>query len=182
MSIYFTLCIEFFKIGLFAVGGGLATVPFLFDLIDKYHWFTKDILANMIAVSESTPGAMGVNMATYVGYHTTGTLIGAITTTVSLVAPSIIIITIIAHYLQKFKTNSYVQHAFYGIRPVVCALIASVGLNLFVTTMFPNHFSSFSLMPFLLFIVLFFISNRFKKLHPIFIIMISAILGVLLHL
>ncbi len=182
MILYITLCIEFFKIGLFAVGGGLATVPFLFDLIDKYHWFTKDMLANMIAVSESTPGAMGVNMATYVGFHTTGSIIGAIITTLSLVAPSIVIITIIAHYLQKFKANPLVQYAFYGIRPVVCALIASVGLNLFITTIFQNHFSMFNLIPFLLFIILFFLSNRFKKLHPIFIIIISAILGILLCL
>ena len=182
MILYITLCIEFFKIGLFAVGGGLATVPFLFDLIDKYHWFTKDMLANMIAVSESTPGAMGVNMATYVGFHTTGSIIGAIITTLSLVAPSIIIITIIAHYLQKFKANPFVQYAFYGIRPVVCALIASVGLNLFITTIFQNHFSTFNLIPFLLFVILFFLSNRFKKLHPIFIIIISATLGILLCL
>ena len=91
---YLTLMLEFFKIGLFSVGGGLATLPFLFDLAEKYNWFTASELTNMIAVSESTPGPIGVNMATYVG-NTVGGVFGGITTTLSLVTPSLIVIYII---------------------------------------------------------------------------------------
>ena len=83
----------------------MATVPFLYEMMEKYHWFTSEMLTNMIAVSEATPGAMGVNMATYVGFHTSGSILGGITTTLGLVAPSIIIICIIAHFLKKFKDS-----------------------------------------------------------------------------
>ena len=131
MSVYLALLIEFFKTGLFAVGGGLATVPFLFELIGKYHWFTSEMLANMIAVSEATPGAMGVNMATYVGYHVTDSMLGGILTTLALVAPSIIIICIIAHFLKKFKDSAIIQHGFYGLRPAVTAMIAKPSLTQF---------------------------------------------------
>ena len=82
---------EFFKTGLFALGGGLATIPFLTEMMNKYHWFTADMLTDMIAVSESTPGAIGINMATYTGYHINGVL-GGIVATLGLVAPSIIVI------------------------------------------------------------------------------------------
>ena len=89
--IYLQLFYEFFKIGLFAIGGGLATLPFLYNLSDKTAWFTHAQLADMIAVSESTPGAIGVNMATYVGYQTVG-FFGGVIATIGLVFPSIIII------------------------------------------------------------------------------------------
>ena len=92
---------EFFKIGLFAIGGGLATIPFLQQLIGKYGWFTSEELVNMIAISESTPGAIGVNMATYVGFQTYG-ILGAVVSTVGLTAPSVIVIIIIAHYFKRF--------------------------------------------------------------------------------
>ena len=139
MSIYIILFLEFFKTGLFALGGGLATVPFLYEMMEKYHWFTSEMLTNMIAVSEATPGAMGVNMATYVGYHVTDSILGGILTTLALVAPSIIIICIIAHFLKKFKDSPYIQNAFYGLRPAVTAMIASAGLGIFITTMFQMY-------------------------------------------
>lgn len=107
---------EFFKIGLFAVGGGMATIPFLYDLSDRTGWFTYTQLADMIAISESTPGPIGVNMATYVGYEMSGVL-GSISTTLGFVAPSIIIIVIVSIFLQKFRDNRYVESAFYGLRP-----------------------------------------------------------------
>ena len=88
MSEFIRLCIEFFKTGLFAVGGGLASIPFLKEMAVKYGWFTIEDLTTMIAVSESTPGPIGVNMATYVGFHMYG-LAGGIAATLSLVAPSI---------------------------------------------------------------------------------------------
>ena len=115
---------EFFKIGLFAVGGGMATIPFLYDLSDRTGWFTHTQLADMIAISESTPGPIGVNMATYVGYEMSG-IPGSIFTTLGFVAPSIIIIIIVSLFLQRFRENRYVESAFYGLRPASSGLIAS---------------------------------------------------------
>ena len=117
--IYLRLFLEFFKTGLFSVGGGLATIPFLYELSAKTGWFSYEELANMMAVSESTPGPMGVNMATYVGFETAG-VPGSICATIGLVTPSVIIILIIAKALHAFRSNRYVDAAFYGIRP--CSL------------------------------------------------------------
>ena len=100
------LFIEFFKTGLFAIGGGLATLPFLYDLSDKYDWFDRGMLANMIAISESTPGPIGVNMSTYAGFNAEG-VVGGIVATVALVMPSLIIIIIVAKFLGKFNDNKY---------------------------------------------------------------------------
>ena len=118
---------EFFKTGLFAVGGGMATLPFLYDMSTRTGWFTQAKLADMIAVSESTPGPIGVNMATYVGFETAG-IPGAVTATLGLICPSIIIILIIARVLKQFRENKTVDAAFYGLRPCSIALIAAAGL------------------------------------------------------
>ena len=107
--IYLQLFFEFFKAGLFAIGGGLATIPFLTDIGQRTGWFTSGELANMIAISESTPGPMGVNMATYVGFHTGG-IAGGVIATLGLVAPSIIVILIIARFLQKFRRDPMMLH------------------------------------------------------------------------
>ena len=129
-----TLCYEFFKTGLLAVGGGLATLPFLSEMSNKYDsWFTHAELADMIAVSESTPGPIGVNMATYVGFRVMGnfgagwSILGAVLATVSLVLPSLIIVVIIAKMMCKYMSNKYVQWAFSGLRPAVTGLIAAAG-------------------------------------------------------
>jgi len=120
--IYLLLFFEFFKTGLFAVGGGLATLPFLINLTYKYDWFNQSMLADMIAVSESTPGPMGVNISTYAGYSSGG-ISGGIVATLGLITPSIIIIIIIiAKFLEKFKNNKSVESVFECLRP------ASVGL------------------------------------------------------
>ena len=126
--IYLRLFWEFFKTGLFAVGGGLATLPFIYDMSDRMGWFTYQQIADMIAVSESTPGPIGVNTATYVGYITGG-LPGAIVATLGLVTPAIIIILIIASCLKKFRENRFVDHAFYGLRPASAGLIAAAGFS-----------------------------------------------------
>ena len=125
MSSLWILIYEFFMTGLFAIGGGLATIPFLTEMAEKYGWFTTDMLSTMIAVSESTPGAMGINMATYVGYITNG-LAGGLIATLSLVAPSIIIICIIAKNYQKFKDSKLVKELFVGLKPAVVAFIVDI--------------------------------------------------------
>ena len=122
--IYLRLFWEFFKTGLFSVGGGLATLPFIYDMSDRTGWFTYQQIADMVAVSESTPGPIGVNTATYVGYVTAG-VPGALIATLGLVTPAVICILIIASCLKKFRENRFVDHAFYGLRPASAGLIAA---------------------------------------------------------
>lgn len=128
---------EFAKTGLFAVGGGMATIPFLYAISEKTGWFTAADIGNMIAISESTPGAMGVNMSTYVGFHVSG-LLGALAATVGLVLPSILVIIVISKMLQKFKEAGIVQKVFYGLRPASTGLIIAAGVGVAVETFFPG--------------------------------------------
>ena len=124
MSIYFTLFWEFFKTGLFAIGGGMATLPFLSSMAERFPWLTQEQLANMIAVSESTPGPLGINCATYAGYNAAG-VPGAIIASISEVLPSYIIILIISKMLRRFSQSKYVSFAFGGLRPAATGLIAA---------------------------------------------------------
>lgn len=126
---------EFFKVGLFAVGGGPATLPFLMDLTEKKPWYSMSQLTDMIAISESTPGPLGLNMSTYAGFHALG-LFGGLVSTFGLVLPSLIIIMLIAKFLENFSKNKYVQAAFKGIRPAVTALIGAAVLNLMKVSLF----------------------------------------------
>lgn len=185
-----TLCLEFFKTGLFAVGGGLATLPFLSEMADKYPWFTHEQLADMIAVSESTPGPIGVNMATYVGFLVFG-IPGAILATLSLVLPSLIIIVIVAKMMNKYMNNKYVQWAFSGLRPAVTGLIAAAGwsvveLALLDLTDFniARFWEAINIPAVIIFsLVLFFAQfKKTKKLHPIVFIGACAVLGIILKL
>ena len=187
--IYLQLFWEFFKAGLFAVGGGMATLPFLQEISAKTGWFTLTELANMVAVSESTPGPIGVNMATYVGYSVAG-ISGALVASLGLIAPSIIIILIIAGFLQTFRSNKYVDYAFFGIRPASTAMIGAAALSLISLCMFgAGKFveifrggARLSLAPVLLFAAVWILSNKVKpleKLHPIVFIGIGAVCGIL---
>lgn len=188
--LYLRLFFEFFKTGLFAVGGGMATLPFLYSMSDSTGWFTHAQLADMIAVSESTPGAIGVNMATYVGFSTAG-VPGAVIATLGLVAPSVIVILIIARVLQAFRQNQYVDAAFYGLRPCSVGLIAAAGVLVIKIAMFNfdlygqtgNLADVFNFRALVLAAVLI-VFTRYvkatKKLHPVFFILASAAVGVLL--
>ena len=176
--IYLQLFWEFFKTGLFAIGGGMATLPFLYDMSDKTGWFTRAQLADMIAVSESTPGPIGVNMATYVGYLTGG-VPGAVTATLGLVTPSIIVILIVAAFLQAFRTSKYVTGAFYGLRPASTALITAAGLVVVKETFVVS--AGFFWQGLILAAVIIVLTNfvkQTKKWHPIVFIGLSALVGV----
>ena len=186
VQLYWLLFWEFFKTGLFSVGGGLATIPFLYEMMEKYHWFTQSDLLNMIAISESTPGPIGVNMATYVGYHVTGgNILGAIISTIGLVMPSVIIICVIAKVLKTYRNNEYVQQAFYGLRPATCGLILSAAIGVFGSVLFPNNIfafdSSFWINIGLMALAAAFVW-KFKSLHPIALICICAVVGIALQL
>ena len=185
LTLVLQLVWEFFLTGLFAVGGGLSTIPFLYEMMNKYHWFTQSDLMNMIAVSESTPGPLGVNMATYVGYAASGGQwwVGVLVT-LSLVAPSVIVICIIAKLLKQFKDSHWVADAFYGLRPAVAGLIAAAGLGVFVSTVCPEGagLTNVSWIHLALTAVFGVIAFSYKKLHPIALICICAVVGILLQL
>ncbi len=180
--------LEFFKTGLFAIGGGLATLPFLYNMADKYDWFTRSDLADMIAVSESTPGPIGINMATYVGFHTAGVL-GAVITTTALVLSSVIVIMIVASFLKRFSESFYVKSAFYGLRPAVTGLIAAAAFEIYRITLLAiepfletrNLLNLFQWKNIVLFAALF-ILNKKVKWHPVFIILIAAAAGIVFQL
>ena len=197
--IYLQLFWEFFKTGLFAVGGGMATIPFLYDLSDKTGWFTHNDLANMIAVGESTPGPIGVNMATYVGFVTgmqdkgiLTAILGAVTATMGLITPCVIIILIVAAVLKSFRNNRYVNSAFYGLRPASTGLIAAAGFtvvaaNLFLSDVWAqgNYLGAFNWKGIALAMVLWLLTNvvkKTKKWHPIVFIGFSALVGIIFQM
>ena len=186
MSLLIQLFLEFFKIGLFAVGGGLATIPFLHQLAEKYTWFTVETLVDMIAISESTPGAMGVNMATYVGFHIKG-ILGGLAAPLSLVLPSVIIIVIISKILDKFKSSAIVQNALYGLRAASTALIAAAGIGVakiaFLhvgedgSLVLSKLFSIINWKAIVLALAIWYGLVKWKK-HPILYIVAAAVIGI----
>lgn len=181
--IYWRLFLEFFKTGLFAVGGGMATLPFLQDMAIHTGWFTTAQLADMVAVSESTPGPIGVNMATYVGFTVAG-VPGAVVATVGLIVPSLIIILIIAAFLQAFRNNRYVNAAFYGLRPASTAMVASAGIGVAALTLVNTagvglavvNWKALALAAVILALTRW--VKVTKKWHPIIFILASAVVGV----
>ena len=181
--IYVKLFYEFFKTGLFAIGGGLATLPFLSDMADRTGWFTQAQLADMLAVSESTPGPVGVNMATYVGFETSGVL-GAVVATLGLVTPSVIVILIVASFLKAFRSNRFVDAAFYGLRPASTAMVASAGIGVVLLSLVDTGASGLALFRWkeLVLAAVILVLTRWvpvtKKLHPIVFIGAAAVVGV----
>lgn len=188
--IYLRLFFEFFKIGLFSVGGGLATIPFLTDLGERTGWFTSGQLADMIAISESTPGPIGVNMATYVGF-TSGGVPGGIIATLGLVCPCVIIILIIAKFLQKFRQSKVVDGVFYGLRAASVALITAALLQVAKIALMFHEVpgaepgvvkTELFYWPAILLAAVIFVLVKFtplKKLHPICFIGLAAVAGIL---
>jgi len=194
MMIYLRLFYEFFKTGLFAIGGGMATVPFLQDIAAKTGWYSAGDLADMIAVSESTPGPIGVNMATYVGYKvgvsqygTAGGILGSVISTLGLIIPSIIVILIIAAFLTKFRENRYVESALYGLRPASVGLISAAGLEIILFALLQvdgifNLASAKIDISALILAAVVLVLTRWvkvtKNLHPIVMIALSAAAGI----
>jgi chromate transporter len=179
--ILFILFGEFFKIGLFSVGGGLATLPFLYQLADRYDWLSYETIADMIAISESTPGAIGVNMATYAGFQAAG-ITGAVIATLGLVAPSIIVILLVARILTAFKESPLVAAVFRGLRPAATGLIAAAGLGVIRLSLYngtaPLWYGRIRWRELGLFALLFLLIWRFKK-HPVWYILAAGIAGIL---
>ena len=189
---------EFFKTGLFAIGGGMATVPFLQEISAKTGWYTASQLADMIAVSESTPGPMGVNMATYVGY-TVGSqelggpvmgVLAAIIATLGLITPSIIVIMIVAYFLKRFRSSKLVDATLYGLRPASVALISAAGVDIVliavlrVESIYKIAQAALSWKALVLAAAVYGATHvkKLKELHPIWFIAASAVLGIVLKM
>lgn len=172
MMIYLKLFLEFFHIGLFSFGGGYATLPFLYHIAENQGWYTTKQLTDMIAVSSITPGPVGVNVATFAGYTTSG-ILGALVATTSVILPSLIIVVIISKLLEQFKHNKYVKSVIYSIKPAGCGLLGAVAVDMFLTDL--------SVKGVVLLLILFGLSLG-KKRDPLFYLGISAVAGLLISL
>jgi len=180
----------FFKIGLFSVGGGLATLPFLFEIADNYaginadKWLTRETIGNMLAVAQSLPGPVGSNLSTYTGFSYLG-VPGGFVSAAALAAPSIIIILIIARMLSSFKENKIVQNLFAGFRPAAAGLLSAAGFGAITLSLWNSAaavwYEHLRWKETLIFIVIFFLVYKFKK-HPIVYIAAAGALGVILKL
>lgn len=198
--VYATLCYEYFKVGLFTIGGGYAMLPMVKQIVLEHDWISQTQLTNFIAVSEATPGPFAINLATFVGLEVGkstvlgiwGGVLGAALATLSVVLPSLIIIIIVTRVVDKFKTNRYVQGALVGIRPIVVGLIGSALISIALTVILPgvtlsslstSSVESFNYVSLMLFPVFFGVSRikiKGKKLHPILLILFSAVVGIVL--
>ena len=181
-----SLMYEFFKTGLFSVGGGLATLPFLYEMSARHpDWFSNADIADMIAISESTPGAIGINMPTYAGYRAAG-IPGGILASLALALPCVIVILIIAKFLAKFRQNRLVEGAFYGLRPASLAMISAAGLNVArIALVNMEALSSgaglgqFFIWKAIILAVLIFIGLKKLKWSPVIFIALSAAVGII---
>lgn len=180
---------EFMKVGFFSVGGGLATLPFLAKLGEATGWFTAADLADMIAVSESTPGPIGVNMSTMVGARAYG-IPGGIAATLALVFPSVVIILIIAHMMEAFQESKLVKSMFFHLRPAATGLILAAVQSVLVITLLDvpaytatgEPASLFRVLPIVLFAIFFILIQKWNKIHPIVFLIAGGVLGVVFGL
>jgi chromate transporter len=183
-----TLFWIFFKIGLFTFGGGYAMIPLIRQELVGGGYITQELLIDFIGISESTPGPFAVNMATFIGMSQYG-LLGAIATTLGVVLPSFVIILIIASLGSKFLESRGVKLAFIGLKPAVIGLILSVSLSLIVHAVLPNidfesqifDLSVFNLKGLIIMTIVILVSIFYKKISPIKIILLSAVLGIIFY-
>ena len=169
--IYLQLFLEFFKIGLFLFGGGYATIPFLYHISQIYNWYSLNELTQMVAVASITPGPVGINVATYAGLKSAGVLGSALATTAEML-PSLFLVIIVSKLLKKFSDNFYVKSAIETLKPISCALLTSVAIGLLRPEI--KNIKAMILLG-----VLLLLSWKSKR-DPLYYILISAIVGVLL--
>lgn len=171
MNLFIQLFLQFFHVGVFSFGGGYATLPFLYDIAEKYHWYSAKQLTDMLAISSITPGPIGVNVATFAGFATSR-ILGSLIATTAIILPSYIIVTIVYKVLDKFRTNRNVKGAIRGLKPAGCALLSAVGIKLLFT-------SNLHLLGTLI-LVAFVVASLKQKHDPLFYLGISAVLGLVI--
>ncbi len=189
---------DFLKTGAFAIGGGLATIPFLKEISKTRNWFTLQELMDFIAISESTPGPIGINMATYAGFKAISNeynsgligIFGAIIAPLSLVVPSVIAVLFVAKFYEKFKTNKYIAASFAGVRASTAGLICGAMGSVFVTMLWnaddwkDTHdvLMAINKVEAIAFVLFTFLIFKFKKLHPVVFIAAGAVIGIVFKL
>lgn len=188
MNSVFLLAFEYFKIGAVAIGGGYTVIPFLYYLVDKYKWFNVSEITQMIAVSNLTPGPIGINMATFVGIKVGGAS-GAALTTISFMVPSFIIICLLARFLKKNGENKCINNVMYGLRPAAVALISVAGLKIMNTTVFnlSKFLETHKLLDFislkaLILLVLFIAAGLKLKKNPMILIAAAIVIGLVIRM
>ena len=183
-------------VGLFSVGGGLATLPFLTSMGETTGWFDSMDISNMVAISESTPGPIGINMATYIGYQIGSQvspglgIVGSIIASLGEVTPAIVIIMIVSRMLMKFRDSKYVEYVFYGLRAASVGLIAAAWLGVAKIAFYSsevmaesgNFLMAIDYKSIILSALIFFLATKFKKLHPIALIVLSAVVGIVFRM
>jgi chromate transporter len=176
---------EFVTIGLFSIGGGLATLPFIYRLAAKYPWFTAEQIPDMFAVAQIVPGAIGVNLGAYAGLRAAG-IAGAFIAAIGLITGPVIIIIIIARLYGGFKKNLIVRSIFEGLRPAAAGLLAAAGYGILKLALCRTEADAWYeiLKPreCLLFILFYFLLLKFRKLSALFFIVVGALTGVVFQL
>lgn len=198
---YLYLFWEYFQIGLFTIGGGYAMLPLVTQAIQKHGWLTQEQLIDFIGIAESTPGPFAINLATFVGVEAGsatslgvfGGLLGALTATLAVVLPSFLIIILVTKLFATFQENKYVQGVLYGVRPVVVGLVLSAIVTVAGAVVLPkldfkniqsDGFSDFNYISMIIMVAFFPLSRikiKGKKIHPIFLILTAAVLGIVLQ-
>lgn len=184
--IYLELFWEFFKTGLFSIGGGLATIPFLYDIGERYDWLDTSIIPDMIAISESTPGPIGINMATYSGYMAAG-MLGSLIASLSIILPSVIIVILLSKLLVSYSQDKRVLNAMYGLRPASLGLITAAAFALLKVSVFTfetfvetrNILDIIDIKALILFVCLLVARIFYRRIHPIIFIVFAGIVGII---
>ncbi|MGL5787622.1 MAG: chromate transporter [Bacteroidales bacterium] len=173
--IYLKLFLVYFKIGLFGFGGGYAILSLIqHEVVEVHNWVTTEEFTDILAISQMTPGPVGINSATYIGYQVTGSVWGAIVATLATVLPSFIIVILIARFFFAFRDNKWIKGAFNGIRPAAVGMIASAALMLMNGTNFIDWIS-------IVICLSSFVLMYFMKVHPIWIIVLSGVAGCVIY-
>lgn len=169
------LFFEFFKVGLLTFGGGYASLPFLYNMVDTYSWFTYSQLTQLIAISGLTPGPIGLNMATFAGFNTYG-IYGSLISSLALVLPMLVITSFVFKLYKKFSKNKYVKTILYVLRPSSCALLCAVAIKLIKDLIYiPKDLNAL-----FLFVILFLMTFKCPR-NPVIYIFISGIFGIILY-
>lgn len=173
--IYWQLFWTYLKIGLFGFGGGYAMLSLIqHEVVEKHAWLSAQEFTDIVAISQMTPGPIGINSATYIGYTVTGNVFGSIIATFAVCLPSFIIVLLIAKAYRKFSANDWVKNAFLGLRPVTVGLIAAAALLLMNSENFTDYKSVF------IFAIAFALT-KFAKIHPIVMITLAGLSGLFLY-
>lgn len=183
MNLYLILLLEFFKIGLFAIGGGMATLPFLYHLSTIYNWFSTTDLTQMLAIANIVPGPVGINLASQAGFKAIG-FWGTLMAVIGILIPSLIFVLIISKLLKEFEGNRFVKSIFYMLKPASCAMIVAIGVKLLKNSIFKTEnltVASIDWLALILFLALMALSIK-KEHSPLFYFGVSALVGILIHI